>query len=560
MEGALDRSGDAMRRRTPATRITRRLVAVAAISAALFAAVPASNGAQGDAPPNVCGGPVDRAPVLGSDRNPDGSRIVQKPDARGKYVPIIVIHGWTSSSTHGPTGTFSHTIDLTALPGQTSKVRASLIGQLQRIRGAGVYTFDYHRDSSKWVTDDKLGPQLGRAVDCLFAATGEKVILIGHSLGGLLSRYAAAQPGPTGPDRADEISRIITFGTPQTGSDLANTVAAGIDGAAVSGAARGDPVTPLLRLMLSYCGDRTSAAVETGTACDFLPTVVRAFDSEAGRALQTGSSELAQLKPVPSSIPLNALAGDARISGSEGWFGSPRVGEYHAGDLIVPLASATDGATTTRTVTCRYQLDVTHWEADKLAVKLGQKSQLDVAGSPTAAFAESCYHSNLMRVVQLTTEVLGLVSEDIAARAPEAPPEPPQGSDPEAATFPICRDWVAMSSEDREQELRTLLNAHGDKTGLSLTKLSVRVFCELNPGRRIDGVYAPDSRGHSDGGSGPIPTCREWREMNDEDADDALLRAARGHKERKMYTLRLLTAGYCQFKRDARIDGIYGGS
>mgnify|MGYP001214513765 CR=1 FL=1 len=551
MESAVDRSGDEMS--------VRPVIALATITVALFAAAPASDGADGSTPGNLCS-EVDLAPVRDSDRNPDGSRIVQRPDARGKYVPIVMVHGWTGSSTHGPDGAFSHTIDMTALPGQTFKARASLIGQLQRIRGAAVYTFDYHRDSAKWVTNDNLGPRMGRAIDCLFAKTGEKVILIAHSLGGLVSRYAAAQPSPTSPDRSDEISRIITFGTPETGSDLANTVAAGIDTATVTSASHGDLVTPMARLMLSYCGAQTTKAVETGGPCDFLPTVVRAFDTEAGRALQTDSRELRNLKPVPDSIPLNALAGDARISGTEGWFGSPRVGEYHAGDLIVPLASATSGATTVRSVTCRYQLDVSHWGIDKLEVSIGQKSQLDVAGSPLGAFAGACYHSNLMQVVQLTTEVQGLVSEDLGARAPDAGSEGAQGSGPGPARLPTCRDWVAMSPGDREQAVRTLQEAHGDHSSPTIAKFSVRVFCELNPGRRIDGVYAPGSRSPSgDGGTGSIPTCVEWREMSDEDADAALLRAARGHKHHDVSTLRLLTAGYCEFKRDAQIDGIYGG-
>lgn len=556
MESAVDDPGDAVRqsaRERCALALVLVLILVVAVAAGARPAV------AGTAPPNQCAD-VDLAQVRNSDRNPDGTRISQKPDARGKYIPIVMVHGWTSSSTHGPDGAFSHIIDLTALNGQKFRARASLIGQLQRISGAAVYTFDYHRDSAKWVTNDNLGPRLGRAIDCLYATTGEKAILVAHSMGGLVSRFAASQPGPSGNDRAAEISRIITFGTPQTGSDLANTVAGGLDASAVAGAAIAQPVTPGVRLLLAYCGALTTKALETGTLCDFLPDFVQAFDTEAGRGLQTGSRELRELKPVPSGIALNALAGDVRISGTEGWFGSPRIGEYHAGDVIVPVASATANATTERTVQCRYQLDVSHWGADRLLVAIGQKSNLDVAPMPLHAFTGACFHTSLMRTVQLTTEVLGLVSDDLAARVPEAPQEPAQGADPQAAAVPICRDWVAMSADDRDEEVRTLLVAHRDSTNFTLSRLSVRAFCELNPGRRIDGVYAPGSRSPSaGGGDGPIPTCEEWREMGDEEADAAILRAARGHESRKMYTLRLLTAGYCEIRRDQPIDGIYGG-
>ena len=67
----------------------------------------------------------------------------------------------------------------------------SLIGQLQSLPGAAVFTFDYHDFSANWVDHEKLGPALAAAIDCLHEKSGqEKVIVVGHSMGGLIARHA----------------------------------------------------------------------------------------------------------------------------------------------------------------------------------------------------------------------------------------------------------------------------------------------------------------------------------------------------------------------------------
>jgi hypothetical protein len=96
-----------------------------------------------------CAG-VEHAPALPGDRNPDGSPVRPVPDPRGRFVPVIMVHGWTGRSTHTEQrdGTFSSFIDLTALNGTAIRTPRSLIGQLQRIPGAAVFTFDYHDHSA----------------------------------------------------------------------------------------------------------------------------------------------------------------------------------------------------------------------------------------------------------------------------------------------------------------------------------------------------------------------------------------------------------------------------
>jgi pimeloyl-ACP methyl ester carboxylesterase len=360
---------------------------------------------------------VELAPPLAGDTNPDGSRVAISADRRGKFVPVIVVHGWTSKDTHSPVrdGAFSHIIDLTANRlGQVNTTR-SLIGQLQRDRGAAVFTFDYRDYAASWVDDTHLGPALGKVIDCLYRASGEKVIIVGHSMGGLIARYAATQRGLTGPDRTGEISTVITFGTPGTGS-----VAALLSNVAANSAAATSNPLAVLRLILAACGELSSTQIKTGTLCDSLPAPVRTFDSDAGRALRAGSVQLATLRPFPAGISVDALAGGATFDlPGAGWFALPWAStRVDVGDLIVTSGSATKGATTTRKVSCAYQLNGFRSVSDQISLAFGLVSKADVAQQPLAVFSGPCFHTQLMRGIELTNEATGAVTDDINSRLP----------------------------------------------------------------------------------------------------------------------------------------------
>lgn len=201
--------------------------------------------------------------MLASDTLPGGDAIVPRPLSDGAWVPVIMVHGRISqdTSTLARTGTFSHYIDLSDVPGFSPDITRSLIGQLQRITGAAVFTFDYHPYATRWVDDAHLGPALGQVIDCLCRASGQKVIIVAHSMGGLIARYAATRPGATGTDRSGEISSVVTFGTPETGSVAALLAATALD----AGASVSDQLA-VIRLILAACGQLTSRDITTPAA------------------------------------------------------------------------------------------------------------------------------------------------------------------------------------------------------------------------------------------------------------------------------------------------------
>lgn len=328
-----------------------------------------------------------------------------------------MVHGWTSSDTNtsARTGAFSHLIDLSENPAFTPDITRSLIGQLQGIPGAAVFTFDYHPYSARWVTDPELGPALGKVIDCLYRASGQKVIVVAHSMGGLIARYAATQPGVTGSSRAGEISTAVTFGTPETGSLAALLAEAGAD---VSAGA--NKALAVIRLVLSACGKLASSDIETGTLCDDLPPPVRAFESAAGVALREGSQQLAALKAWPPSIYLDALAGNVTFELPEpGWFSLPwATTSADVGDMIVTKGSALAGTPHTKNATCKYQLNAVRGSLDEIGLLFGQVARGDVPQQPLKAFTGACFHVDLMRGIELTDEALGAVADDISSRIP----------------------------------------------------------------------------------------------------------------------------------------------
>lgn len=403
----------------------RVLAVVAVLAAATLVATPAAaDPPQSGAPDaTTCGiSQLSYAKPIEGDRSPEGLNIVDTISDWGGFVPIIMLHGWTGSAIHDDSrsGAFSALINMYSIPGNEINLPRSLIGQLQGIPGAAVYTFDYHQDSGKWVTDKNIGPALGRAIDCLYRASGQKVILVGHSMGGLASRYALNETGPNGEVRADEVSTLITFGTPNTGS----VVAAILGGAADVNVLDISPsVFTGIKFLLATCGALTTDSMNSGTPCDLLNKLgnLGSIQGEAGRALRSGSKELAALGLVPPGVKVIAYAGETT-------FKLPQVGVFGllgqtidapVGDVIVTKDSALMGAEESDSTRCSYQLSAVQGALQVTGALIGQYPNSEVARSPLTALTGPCFHGALMQNVTLTNSALGAVDEEIAARAPQ---------------------------------------------------------------------------------------------------------------------------------------------
>jgi pimeloyl-ACP methyl ester carboxylesterase len=371
---------------------------------------------------------LQQAPVWTSDYEADGEARPGSPT--GVTTPVLMVHGWTGNSTHleRPMGNFSRRGDLSTYGDTPIPTSRTLIGMLQYLGGADVYTFDYSDDSAKWVSSDRIAGGLSTALSCLAETSGQEVIVIAHSMGGLALRQVLGDR----PELRDDISQVITFGTPNTGSDMALAASTGIDRARFTGGtAEVRAIAFLTSQALTACGTASTVRLATGGLCDVLPAPARAFRSEAGLALQSGSVQLQALAPWPEGLPVHALAGDTALT-------IPRAGflglsfsseDVRMGDLVVGDDSATDGSTTQDYARCRYTMSAVHGIGEDLltGMRLITKDEagrnlFELAGVVNdAATPSPCFHGALMRTQKLVVAMQSYVIDDIDARAREVP-------------------------------------------------------------------------------------------------------------------------------------------
>lgn len=244
----------------------------------------------------------------------------------GTKTPVLLVHGFHE----GPA---------------SWKPMVSALEQA-RIPGVAVVApFDYEHWDTQWVTNDYLGPALAREITCLANASGAdgglgRVILVAHSMGGLVIR-CAMDPACAGPDAAkpEQVGLVITLGTPNTGSVLANI---------------GNSLSTAGTVTLSPVGTLVCLAMhrELGAPpCSDLLSWLLGANSPAAKAMAVRlkgkpSTELQKLKPLPSAIPLYAIAGNLSVTTK--LFDLPPFHvtgpEFDYGDPVVSVQSALAGA------------------------------------------------------------------------------------------------------------------------------------------------------------------------------------------------------------------------
>lgn len=236
----------------------------------------------------------------------------------GSKVPVLLVHGFHE----GPDvwGAMTKTIQ-TTLP--DVKV---------------VTPFDY--PNTKWVNDPDVGPKLATVIRCLATDSKNnggpgKVVIVAHSMGGLAVR-CAVDPTCAGKDAVDQrqIGLVITLGTPNTGATLATT---------------GNVLSTT-----GVISCEVIVALQTGfnLPCPDLGGWLFGANSQAAQVMATGldgkpSQDLSALQPLPAKIPLDAIAGQITVATSLfnlGPFPVVSGPQFDLGDLVVPVASALDGA------------------------------------------------------------------------------------------------------------------------------------------------------------------------------------------------------------------------
>jgi len=219
----------------------------------------------------------------------------------------------------------------------------SYLGLLLRLRAAGFATRNFEYDWRQSVLDS------GRALaDCIAALPPRPVSIVAHSMGGLVTRAALAQP-----HCAARVQRVLTLGTPHLGA------------LAPAQALRGvyPTVRRLAALDLHHSAEQLATEVFGGFASlhEMLPATLQDAarwprDGIAPRAelLRAAVANLAQLAPVDARYTCIAGFGQRTATGVGG---DAREFVYeitNLGDGTVPLASAAPGGAAARFVRCEH--------------------------------------------------------------------------------------------------------------------------------------------------------------------------------------------------------------
>ena len=281
------------RRRAVALRFSR---ALATVTAALFVAVLSSTGSTASA-----GERSGSTPILGAAPTAAASC----GTSIGTRVPIILVHGFTSSASTWDKSVSEFGTDLRTC----------------------VFRFDYATTSTLWVDDQHNAPALAKVIrdlgDRSKAAGGAgKVIVVAHSLGGLLTLCASSTACVgQGAVPKDVLLDVITMGTPLHGTFLKGYGAS---------------------LVVDALG-----ALDSLTSCRYvgIPGLCEEFkaleSSPAAAAFTPGSSQLKSMPPWPNEVPVYAIAGSLRLQAKVFTY-TQTIGDV--GDAVVSEESALAGS------------------------------------------------------------------------------------------------------------------------------------------------------------------------------------------------------------------------
>lgn len=298
-------------------------------------------------------------------------------------TPVLFVHGINSGP--GVWGPASPT---------------SVSGQAAAIPGVTAWTYSYAHESLDWVSTQQIGPDLATAITCLAAISGHKVVVVGHSMGGLAAQYALGQDqGRVAADTAE----VITIGTPYQGSVLLHDLQDLMTGTDVLRGIGGQAEEVVLaEALLSACAGIATSQMDSNPC--WLVSVPK---SPVGTALEEHSSEIAQLPPWPASVPVFDTAGDIEIR-----IGAGRISfAKDFGDVPVSLASATAHDTAGPPV-------IEYCGADRTLLSM------------TLLNPGPCFHTALPHNPAIVAAVLAAIRADSVTKLSlQLAPDPPAGPD-----------------------------------------------------------------------------------------------------------------------------------
>ncbi|MFF1651400.1 alpha/beta fold hydrolase [Streptomyces sp. NPDC058240] len=279
-----------------------------------------------------------------------GGKVVQvEPHGSvANSTPVLFVHGIASGADTWDETQEVYLADKAQKAGEKYRPgKGAFPARVARLSRVTAWTYDYSAAQPEWVTDKRIGPQLANAINCLARTTGHKVIVVGHSMGGLATQYAASQPnGQPGGKTWQNIAEVITIGTPTLGSKIITVLQTATDLLSISR----HPLFVALDAVLSFCAGYDM------THEDDMCSAATALRSPQGRALRYESDQIRKLPPWPKELPVLAIAGSIRFVLPVGPFEVKSSPEVELGDLAVTLDSATAYTHRTgkpRVLTCR---------------------------------------------------------------------------------------------------------------------------------------------------------------------------------------------------------------
>lgn len=372
------------------------LVAVAALLNVLFAPARPAAAEPG------CADVKPAAPVDGV-----GAPV---PHADGEYTPIVLVHGFISSP-----AIWSHPTAYSALTEKPPTVKRSLLGNLQALPGAIVYTVDYQKTNTRWFTEPGAGGAVyTHVVDCIIGEAryaGHNVVVVAHSMGGLIARWSVTD-APGAAARRARTGLVVTVGTPYDGAwlatlgaMLADTAGSVASGTVKAGAA---PLLEALHLALASCREPDVAALDP---CTWLRKVVEFLASM--HAFVPGSAELKALSPWPSGMRVETLASSSVVQDVGGLFLVRGPGTVDLGDLVVARTSATAGGHPTHVAECRYTTAKLTTDVNDFLDHFGMRLDSDPAKLVGLRPLGACFHLNESVLLDHTSEILSAIAEEL---------------------------------------------------------------------------------------------------------------------------------------------------